>query len=165
MKVDAAVRLKETTDMGANELMFGEATWTRFCVATQDMSEYLRIRSVRCLIPNTASNNYCVCIVIGRFRIRSSVRRPAITRILVILRTARKLQRSSSSARRYSPGWALASLTISLHWSLFLGFLTIVISTGRGCYPVPKTPNLEDQDILLCLASPLRPVWHGWPYQ
>jgi hypothetical protein len=26
MKVDAAVRLKETTDMGANELMFGEAT-------------------------------------------------------------------------------------------------------------------------------------------
>ena len=29
---------------------------------------------------------------------------------------------SSSSARRYSPGWALASLTISLHWSLFLAF-------------------------------------------
>jgi hypothetical protein len=26
----------------------------------------------------------------------------------------------SSSARRYSSGWALASLTISLHWSLFL---------------------------------------------
>ena len=27
---------------------------------------------------------------------------------------------SSSSARHYSPGWALASFMISLHWSLFL---------------------------------------------
>ena len=29
---------------------------------------------------------------------------------------------NTSSARRYSPGWALASMTISLHWSLFLAF-------------------------------------------
>ena len=29
---------------------------------------------------------------------------------------------SSSSSRRYSPGWALASSTIRLHWSLFLAF-------------------------------------------
>jgi hypothetical protein len=42
------------------------------------------------------------------------------SRQLKIRNSSSSSSSSSSSARRYSPGWALASLTISLHWSLFL---------------------------------------------
>ena len=37
-----------------------------------------------------------------------------------VFHTCREL--AETSARRYSPGWALASLTISLHWCLFPAF-------------------------------------------
>ena len=27
------------------------------------------------------------------------------------------------------------------------------------------TPNQEDEGVILCLVSTLRPFWHGWPFQ
>ena len=33
-----------------------------------------------------------------------------------------------------------------------------------GLLALGPTPNLEDQGVILCLVSTLRPFRHGWPY-
>jgi hypothetical protein len=44
------------------------------------------------------------------------------------------------------------------------GFVTTNFYSVGSSAPRP-TPNLEDQGISLSLASPSKPVRHGWPYQ
>jgi hypothetical protein len=65
------------------------------------------------------------------------------------------------ASRSYSPGWALASSTASLH--LVLGFWTKLFFIGWGWLAPCPTPILENQGVSLSLDFTLWPYQHEWP--